>query len=255
MNHITQTEDALFAEWRKANPCALFRDGVLVPDRYLTSKVRVVFALREANFRDSQTGDTIQKAYDLRDEFKEQDPKNSNLAHPFWKQKLAPWCFGIAESASFKDAKEIHKNRARCIEYLTRFGFVQLKKMPGNSTIKPAEFVNAVLEGDGGTFLRRQFEIYEPDIIIACGISFPKTFDLLTKHVFPGTLILGKARFEGRCAMTQTCKSNGGPTFIIETKHPSHRGRREKVYDQLMSDYRQAVELLRQPQEAAAATN
>ena len=31
MSHITEREDALFAEWKKANPSALFRDGVLRP--------------------------------------------------------------------------------------------------------------------------------------------------------------------------------------------------------------------------------
>lgn len=255
MNEISEKEDALFAEWKKANQCAFFRDGILCPDRFVVSTARVVFVLREANFRDTQTGNTIQKHYDLRDEFREQAPPNYDLPHAFWKQKLAPWCFGIAESASFKDAKEIHKDRAKCIEYLTRFGFVQLKKSPGNSAIKPAEFVNAVLEMNGATFLSRQFKIYEPDIIFACGISLPKTFDLLTKHIFPDAVLVGQARFEGRCAMTQTCKRNGGPTFIIETKHPSHRGGREKVYAQLMSDYRQALELLRQPEGAAVATN
>lgn len=256
MNHITQKEDVLFAEWKKANPAALFRDGVLCPDRYLASKVRVIFVLREANFRDSQTGETLQKPYDLRDEFKEQDPPNWGLPHTFWKQKLAPWCFGIAESADFQRARVVSKSRAECVEYLTRFGYVQLKKTPGNSTIKQTEFANSVLEKNGRIFLRRQFEIYQPDIIVACGISFPRTFDLLAENVFPEAVnCTGQAAFKRRCALVQTCKVNGSPTFIIETNHPSHRGKRKEVFDQLMSDYRQAVELLRQPQGATPATN
>lgn len=254
MSHISEREDALFAEWKKANPSALFRDGVLRPDRYLANKVRVVFVLREANFRDNQTGETLQKPYDLRDEFKEQDPPNVCLPHIFWKQKVAPWCFGIAESADFERAKAISKNRAACVEYLTRFGFVQLKKAPGNSTIMPAEFANSVLEKNGRSFLRRQFEIYQPDIIVACGISFPRTFDLLNENVFPDAVdITSQAAFERRCSMVQTCKANGSPTFVIETAHPSHRGKREKVFDQLMSDYRKAAELIRQSQGTTAA--
>ena len=41
MNEIAEQEDALFAEWEKAHPGAFFRDGVLCPDRYMASKVRV----------------------------------------------------------------------------------------------------------------------------------------------------------------------------------------------------------------------
>lgn len=247
MHDIAQKEDLLFAEWKKANPNALFRDGVLSPERYLANKVRVVFVLREPNFRDKQTGETLRKPYDLRDEFREQNPPNLYLPHPFWKQKVAPWCFGITESADFEQAKAKSQNRAACVECLTRFGFVQLSKAPGSSTIMPKEFANSVLENNGRHFLRRQFKIYEPDIIVACGISFPRTFDILTKQVFPDSKdCISRAVFERRCSMVRTCKSNGNPTFIIETNHPAHRGNREKVYGKLMSDYRQAVELVRQ---------
>jgi hypothetical protein len=256
MNEIAEQEDALFAEWEKAHPGAFFRDGVLCPDRYMASKVRVVFVLREANFRDRQTGKIIQKPYNLRDEFNEQDPPNIELPHSFWKQKIAPWCFGIVNSRSFESAKKIQNDRAVCIEHLTRFGFVQLKKTPGSSVIKPAEFVNAVLENDGRTFLNRQFKIYEPDIIIACGIGFPTTFDLLRNHVFAEVRDIPQtAGFQRKCAIVQAGKADGSPTVLIETMHPSHRLKREPVFIQLMSDYRQAVELLRQSQGAKATTN
>lgn len=251
MNTMEERERELFDEWARNYPSGFYRDGVPSPDHYRSSRVKVVFVLREANFKNEQ-GEVDLKHYDFRDELRN-DPQ------PFWCRKISPLCYGLGKladdlPATWAEASAVSHNRSECIAVLNRFGFVQMKKSPGSSVINPELLVDAAQSEQA--LLRRQFEIYQPDIIVACGISFPRTFDLLTETVFPdaanGT---GQAAFKRRCAMVQTCKSNGSPTFLIETSHPSHRGRRKEVFDQLMSDYRQAVELVRQSQGTTATTN
>lgn len=269
MNTIQQQEELLFSEWEtqlreKKNRLemnyehadAFYRDGVIDPRQYWSAGVRLVFALREPNFK-KPDGDIEYKSYKLSDEI----PSNP---HVFWTRKVAPFCVGFqmleAPNNSFSIEEIWEKARVICEDpgeaskYLTRYGYVQLKKIPGSAAIDPKQFAGFVT-GEK-TFLRRQFEIYQPDIIVACGISFPRTFDLLEGEVFPRTqdrTMVGS--IEWRCARVHAGRPDGKPTFIIETMHPSHRSSREKVFLKLMSDFLKAVELLRQSQGAKSTTN
>ena len=251
MNNIAQQEEALFAEWENSHSGAFYRDGVPSPQLYQQSAVKVIFALREANFQ-KDDGEVDSKNYDFRHELR-------NAPHRFWKQKVAPWCYGLVKGLErdeelWEGARTVHKSQSDCIQLLNKCGFVQLKKTPGASKIKAEEVMDAVTRGQG--FIRRQFAIYQPDIIIACGIGFPTTFDLLRKHVFAEVRDFPqKAGFQRSCAIVQAGKAGGSPTVLIETMHPSHRLKREPVFFQLMSDYRRAVEFIRQSQRGTATTN
>jgi hypothetical protein len=252
MNTMEERERELFDEWARNYPSGFYRDGVPSPDHYRSSRVKVVLVLREANFKNEQ-GEVDLKHYDFRDELRN-DPQ------PFWCRKISPLCYGLIKStddlpATWAEASAVSHNRSECIAVLNRFGFVQMKKSPGSSVINPELLVDAARSEQA--LLRRQFEIYQPDIIVACGISFPRTFDLLTQLVFPQARdCTHEASFQRRCAVVQAGKVDGSPTFLIETLHPSHRLERKPVFDKLKADYRQAVELLRQFRTTApAATN
>ena len=234
-SNIKDEERALFEEWAKRYPKGFFHDGVPSPDGYLSSKVRVVFVLREANFGGEQ------KDYDFRNEL-------HNGPHRFWKQKVAPWCYGLAESGSGEatndlwNRREVQNDGSRCIAYLLRFGFIQIKKSPGKSSAKPNEILEAARQDCA--LIRRQIGIYKPDIIVACGIGHPKTFDLLFDFVFGGSIELcPNSGFKRRCAKVHEVAAGKPSTFLIETHHPSHRTERKVVFDQLISDFRAALAL------------
>lgn len=265
MSSIQQREEQLFAEWETQlrlkkhrseadyeHADAFYRDGVVDPKHYESASVRVVLALREANFK-SKDNTVEYKSYNLRDEIP-RDPQK------FWTHKVAPWCVGFQKwedpttSMSIEEiwtkASAIRFDREERSKCLARYGYVQLKKIPGGAKINPKQF--AAFVTNERAFLRRQFEIYQPDIIVACGISFPRTFDLLTGEIFPEARDCARdANFQRRCARVQAGKSDCNSTFIIETMHPSHLRDPKKVFFQLMCDYRQAVALLRQPRSSS----
>lgn len=247
MNNIAQQEEALFAEWSQKHLGKFYRDGVPDPHRYRNAKTKTLLFLREGNF-EGEPHD-----YDFRGELL------TNPGKKFWMLRIAPWCYGLCRAmegtnVSWDSAKSAVASKSACIDALCQFGYIQLKKVAGGSTSSAKEIEKAV-EQDC-EFIRRQLRIYQPEVIIACGLGSRPTFDLLLAHVFGAEV---KARsgsaLQRRYAKVSAGDGSSPQTVVIETMHPSHRGRREKVYDQLISDYRQAVKLLRQPQEAAAATN
>lgn len=243
MKTIEELEEELFREWKKTDTGRFkdnfFHDGVPTPERYLQTTIRTIFVLREANF------DGVRKDYHLRSEL-------TTSPHPFWKGKIAPWCFGLADLDSspnelWLQAMSIKNNTAQCIDLLNQFGYIQIKKAPGRATSIPRELAEAArLDGD---LIRRQLAIYQPTVIVACGVSRPTTFDLLARHVFPGSLVRCRDQYKHRCAKVEDGHSERPPMFLIETLHPSHRKSREKVFKELIADFRQVVNEFNLPQQ------
>jgi|GEM_PF-437772 len=240
MTDMEERERELFDEWAKHYPNGFFHDGVPNPERYLKTKTKCIFVLREANFAGEQ------KHYELRKELRE-NPQ------AFWRQKVVPWCYGLAESNRSSDweslwlrAREARKDHAKCIEFLSMFGYIQIKKSPGGSTAKREE-LEAAAQRDRD-FIRRQIAIYHPDIIVACGIGTPTTFDLLVDFVFQGSAErCTDGGFKRRCAQIQAGGVGVGATLLIETLHPSHRTSRDAVFKQLISDFHHAIALYNRP--------
>lgn len=234
MNTMEERERELFDEWARNYPSGFYRDGVPNPECYLQTRTKCIFVLREANFAGEQ------KHYEFRNELRE-NPQ------AFWRQKVMPWCYGLAEANGSSDweslwlrAREARKDHAKCIEYLSMFGYIQIKKSPGSSTAKREELETAAQRDQA--FIRRQIAIYQPDIIVACGIGTPTTFDLLVDFVFQGSADrCTDGGFKRRCAQIKAGSVGVGSTLLIETLHPSHRTKRAAVFNQLISDFQHAL--------------
>ena len=236
MKTIAAQEEMLFQEWKRKYPLSagigFFRDGVPSPDVYLGTKVRTIFVLREANFGGHQ------KDYDFREELR-------NSPHPFWKQKVAPWCFGLANHTTGVDeiwsrARSIKDDKGHCIEVLNQFGYIQIKKAPGHSVAKASEVEQ--FARDDKDLIRRQVAVYRPNVMIACGLGHPNTFNLLLGEVF--NCPSGGQRIPetgSRYAEISDPALSPDSIFVIEAPHPSHRSSREKAFRKLVTDFRWVV--------------
>jgi uracil-DNA glycosylase len=238
IDQIEEKENALFKDWEKHEDC-LYRDGVRQPKLYGQTRIKTVFVLREGNF-----GGEARK-YDFRSELLHDPP-------PFWKCRVFPWSYGLSHhdigSAGdlWKRLKAFQPTNDEVYKTIDNFGYIQLKKRAGGSTSKPDELIKATKQRPD--FLYKQFKIYRPDVIVACGTGAPKTYALLQEFIF-------KSRERDSVQFSQHYLGETGrhyakiidknisprPIFMIESYHPSHRKSREAAFSRLVTDYQLIV--------------
>ena len=225
MNTIATRENALFDRWEKKHE-HLFRDGVPVPSSYIKTKIKTVFVLREPNFQGCP------RAYDFRIEL----PDNP---HHFWKRKVGLLCYALSSFSDtvdelWKKAQDSEIDATK--ELLSRFGYVQIRKMGGAGTADHKKLRQYAEEY--GALLREQIAIYSPNLVVACGLGTAKTFSLLTEHVLKEHRECQLGRTGRRYAIVNDTELSPSPIYMIETHHPSHRKSRYEVFRDLVSDFR-----------------
>ena len=234
-SEIEVRENDLFTRWKAASQKPFYRDGVRQPKRFTAAHVKTLFVLREANF-DGEPCD-----YDFR-------PELLCNPHPFWKDRMFPWCFGLtyhndgSAEALWERYKTSSPTKDTVFDTLDNFGFIQIKKCPGGAKSKATELIGAV-EQDAN-FLREQLSIYCPDVIVACGAGNPKTFSLLQDYVFgsgqTNASNFGQYTFQKtgrRYAKINDSTISPRSVFMIEAFHPSHYKSRRDAFIRLVSDY------------------
>ncbi len=151
--------DELFTEWKEyhakmnINPERFCPDGIINESKYLESHLKILFIMREVNSTEG---------FDLREMLKE-GPK-----YQMW-YTIARWSAGIIRN--FPSYEEID-NYESMKNSLLSVATMNLKKTYGGSMVN-LESINAYAHMDS-KFLRKQIEIIEPEIMVACG-----TFSLL----------------------------------------------------------------------------
>jgi hypothetical protein len=222
IHHITKAENKLFKKWaqdlRKKGILTkserIYEDGIPFPEIYSKCRVKTVFVLREPNFDDEH------HYYDLREAI-----KKSNNGVEWWEQRVGPLCRAILPCAT--GDKEPHEE---CLRY---FGYIQLKKIGGGPQATPGAIMAAV-ERDA-ELLREQFNIYKPDIVIACGLGRNNPFSLLENVLFAGQCECLISRIRPRQC---TKRTRGGKTFyILEAHHPSARSSKEMRMEELANNF------------------
>ena len=202
---IKQKEDKFFADF----PIALnkiVRDGIVEEGSYSSSCPKILFLLKEANSPDRSGWNLIDH---IRDD-----------KHAPTFDTLARWVIGIRnlpKSVPWIGVKDISLYTRKCaLNYVVLFN---LKKTPGYGTadeIALEKFVEKHAD-----LLKKQFSIYDPDIVVCCGKS--TTGRLFNKFILPN----------GKWAKTTggiPYKEYEQNKFVIAYSHPQARINKESQY-------------------------
>ena len=153
---IVEEEEKLFAEWRKRHDKFVY-DGVFDENAYLSSKLKLLFLLKEANSDDS---DWILE-----------DRVQTNKDRSTW-DDLARWAYGISklpEDVPWSEARQIGADsdgELRRDEILRPIAAMNLKKCPGKGRTYEKEFLEVVKRDKD--LIREQFDLYKADLVVCC---------------------------------------------------------------------------------------
>lgn len=153
---IHELEDKLFDEWSR-NRDDFVSDGVVSEVDYLSSEMKLCFVLKEVN-------DPSGGGWDLRDFIRE-----GARSQTF--DNMVRWVRCIRNSGdelNWGDLDVVTKELR--VEVLKTICAMNLKKYPGTHTSDRAKLESAVEEDK--SFIKRQYEIYCPDITICCGAGW-----------------------------------------------------------------------------------
>lgn len=150
---ITEKEKILFEKWAK-NRQDFVKDGVVYENSYLQSNPRLLFVMKEVN--DSSGGN-----WDLRDFIREG-------AIPQTWNNIARWVYGIRNLDKEINWDFLKKNTNKLRkEILNSICVMNLKKSPGRGRTNNDELEKIATEDK--EYLKEQFPLYDPDLIICCG--------------------------------------------------------------------------------------
>jgi len=146
-------DQKLFDEWSEGRD-DFVRGGVVDQDAFLSSALRILLVLKEVNDPDGG-------GWDLRQFLLEGGRYQTWNVVTRWLRAIRdlpnemPW--NVLEPISTEDR----------VAELRSIAAMNLKKSPGGHTADPAE-IEAAGRRDS-QFISRQFDLYEPDLVICCG--------------------------------------------------------------------------------------
>jgi hypothetical protein len=226
---LTKSENEIFesmvSQFSRTFRGKLYRDGVPVPRVYLSAPVRVLFVFREPNFKNKP------KDWDMREQVRELAERGT--PNRWWDIKVPRLGHAVVHalaggSPSYARFQKLIDRNKRTQECLFPFGFIQIKKVGGGSnsvTAEIEEHANLYRQ-----FLKKQIALYEPHLIIACGLLPGSPARLLNQYVLPA--FVGKERQTGGFAWWRFANS-ARPAAMLEFNHPAARHSREQLYRDL----------------------
>ena len=154
-NTIALKEEALFNDWKATMPdgADFIPDGAANPEKYCKAPLRLLYILKEPNGSGP---------YDIREVMKSGDRLET------W-TVIARWTQALFERHKDIDWYQIsNQNVSEQIQkYNSCVAAINLKKVPGKHVANNSLIISSARKDK--TFIRRQIEIYQPDIIILCG--------------------------------------------------------------------------------------
>lgn len=197
---ITEKENELFEEWVKDRK-DLVKDGVIDERSYKDTDIRILFVLKEVN-------DPGGGKWDLREFVR------GGALRQTW-DNITRWVMGIRNLDKNLDwEKELTTiTPEQRKEILKSVCVMNIKKSPGGY-ITDNELL-ARIEDEDKEYLKKQFSLYDPDIIICCGSS--------TNFIFNSLIGLAE---ESDWKMTSRCISFHEflpKKYLISFAHPEAR--------------------------------
>jgi hypothetical protein len=149
---IKANEDKLFLEWASKRENFVY-DGVVDEETYLATDKKVLFLLKEANKFSGDLKDVIL----------------GSKRRSTW-DNIYRWTFGIQNIEKEIPWKELAKvdleKRSECLKSIA---IMNLKKYSGGHTADNS--LVAKIAKEDQSFLKKQFSLYNADIVIACGVT------------------------------------------------------------------------------------
>lgn len=152
---IKKLETKLFNQL-KINNLSIVTDGIVNEKEYLDSKYKILYIMKEVN--SYQNG-----GWSLTEII-------SNGAIPQTWDNVARWTEGILNLEKDFDWEYLSRdNDIRRSIYLKKIASINLKKTPGRHTSIAKEI--SIGAKNNKEIIKKQVDIYQPDIIICCGTS------------------------------------------------------------------------------------
>lgn len=183
---IKEREKELFRKWISDrgmdNPFQLFlKDGVFDEDEWGKQSVKILYVLKEANFKISKA-ETLKRYKDLNIKDFDDDLCKyllSEKSPTYWKtwNNIVRWTQAIRFGGKYQ--KTITKSdKSECLKTIAA---LNIKKEAGGA-VAIDEKIRKYGERDKD-YIRNQIELYQPDIIVCCGRGKGKNADILYNHV------------------------------------------------------------------------
>ncbi len=154
----------LFKEWKEREPHSInnnfIEDGIIDPERWSKSKIKVLFILREAYQEEGETG-----GFNLVENLRKEEDKKKGKST--WRN-LAKWAALLSENITWDEKKDLPKDWSKYQEAFLSTALINVKKSGGNKTTVIEEIIK--IAKDEKDLLNRQIEIINPDIICCCGV-------------------------------------------------------------------------------------
>lgn len=148
---LREKETQLLNEWA-AGCDGFIQDGIVNAEQYLASEIRLLFLLKEVNGGSD---------WDLRDFLRNGGRKQT------W-ENIARWTLGIRDFRHDLPWERLHEiSEEQRKDILQSICAVNVKKTAGSHTANEKMVSNAALRDSD--FLKRQIELYAPDMVICCG--------------------------------------------------------------------------------------
>jgi hypothetical protein len=161
---LLMCENELLDRW--ANNCpGLIRDGVVNPEQYLNSKIKILYLLKEVNGGSD---------WDLRDFLRAGGRKQT------W-NNIARWAkgiFSLPKEIPWAELENITDDEREKI--LQMICAVNVKKTSGSHTADEKLVKEAA--GRDAEYLRNQIDLYMPDIIICCGTEWDYWHEIMKSN-------------------------------------------------------------------------
>ncbi|MCD8343423.1 MAG: hypothetical protein LUC19_03440 [Oscillospiraceae bacterium] len=148
---IADEEKRIFDELKETNP-SIVTDGVIDEREYLAARYKIAYILKEVNGGEG---------WDLRDVVRAGNRVQTWNSIARWTEGILSWEKDFLWSDMEKD------NEARRKTQLKKIAVINLKKTSGGYTAENELVHKAAV--DNASVIKRQLDLYSPDIIICCG--------------------------------------------------------------------------------------
>lgn len=224
---IKERERALFEEWKtKQGHLYFISDGVLDEEEWKRQSCKVLFVLKEANWENANA--------DLCDFLL------SESSSSYWKtwNNVARWTKAILEGGEYPR----RVSKADKTYWLRKVAAMNLKKVGGDA-VAENDTIYSFAERDRA-YLKRQIELYEPDIIICCGRGNGKNADILHDVVFEEDKVSEwkEPILQYNYFLTTINEKKNIP--VVSFYHPQMRGGHE-LFEKRYEEMKKLVEELR----------
>ena len=154
VNSILRQQEELFERWKKATQDKLILDGVMHAAKYLGSRRRLLFVLKEANYQGSE-------GWDLKDYVAQGEWANT------W-NNITRWTRAIHALPQDLSWGRLSKNfeKAERAKTLSQIAFMNLNKRTGGTGTANWEAIKDAVNTDED-FIREQIAIYRAKYIIS----------------------------------------------------------------------------------------